>query len=346
MAFFPNRVIGANRKDESRDVPGNDEIINARDFNSHDEEIRAVEAFIGTAQSTDQATLVGRMSSIVAQVAKLSGQVSSFGIPSYGPDAVVDPVSGGTHTTIHAALTALPVTGGWIHLRPGVHKVHDPVVLYGVSASGKSVLITGSGESTLVEVGKNTTGFLHKLPTTLILADMIIGAVSGSISSIGIDVNEGSGRLAMSNVRVKGMQNGVLIRGVGCSGYLNGCTFDDSTLISVKLDSESSSLAMDGCRIRGQGAGTGISLLEGTLLVSSLHVNNVSVGVIVQSTSNKICIVDLSGVVSSCSACIQLSGVKTFAGLRGIMFDNTINTVQNSTSGSSVVKNDTISGTS
>lgn len=47
MAYFPEQIMPANVKDESQDVRGNPFVITAADHNKIDEEIRAVEAYIG-----------------------------------------------------------------------------------------------------------------------------------------------------------------------------------------------------------------------------------------------------------------------------------------------------------
>jgi len=47
MAYFPEQIMPANIKDESQDVRGNPYVITAADNNKLDEEIRAVEAYIG-----------------------------------------------------------------------------------------------------------------------------------------------------------------------------------------------------------------------------------------------------------------------------------------------------------
>jgi hypothetical protein len=47
MAYFPEQIMPANIKDESQDVRGNAYVITAADHNKIDEEIRAVEAYIG-----------------------------------------------------------------------------------------------------------------------------------------------------------------------------------------------------------------------------------------------------------------------------------------------------------
>jgi len=47
MPYFPEQIMPANIKDESQDVRGNPHVINASDHNKIDEEIRAIETYIG-----------------------------------------------------------------------------------------------------------------------------------------------------------------------------------------------------------------------------------------------------------------------------------------------------------
>jgi len=52
MAYFPEQIMPSNLKDESQDVRGNPHVIGASDHNKIDEEIRAIETYIGVKPSS------------------------------------------------------------------------------------------------------------------------------------------------------------------------------------------------------------------------------------------------------------------------------------------------------
>jgi len=48
MPYYPESLMPEQKKDKTEDVPGNPFVINAEDVNKHDDEIRAIESFLGT----------------------------------------------------------------------------------------------------------------------------------------------------------------------------------------------------------------------------------------------------------------------------------------------------------
>jgi len=67
---------------------------------------------------------------------------------------VVDPGGEGDHTTIAAAVSALPAGGGHIYLREGTHTLTSTIAM-----PNKSVVIRGSGKGSLVVLPTGSVGF-------------------------------------------------------------------------------------------------------------------------------------------------------------------------------------------
>lgn len=349
MSTYPSRVAGANIQDETNDVPGNDQIVNARDYNIHDREIRAIEEFIGTSSDTSNSTVVGKVYKLQTSVNQLSQKVDALNNKPYGPDAIVDSLGDGTHTSIQSALADLPATGGWIHVHPGLFILSDPVSFYG-DASGKSVLITGCGNATMLEVAKNTTGFIHKLPSTMIVSNLDMSVSSGSTSSNGFDMKDSSGVLVLDNVNMTGMQKAITVQGVGCRLFVKNSMINGSTISSIDIDSATSSSYISNCRINhtatnGTNVGTGILFKEGNLYLSSVEIISAVTGISITSSSSpaKNSFANMLGLsVSYCTTPISVSGPGIFAYIQTILQNNTTNTITDTTSAPSVVHSDVI----
>lgn len=75
MAYFPESIMPPRLKDESQDFNSSPFVINARDVNKHDEEIRAIQKFIGVATPP---TMVNGFSGMGADVVGGFSSFSSF----------------------------------------------------------------------------------------------------------------------------------------------------------------------------------------------------------------------------------------------------------------------------
>lgn len=119
MAYFPESLLPSNIKQTSSDVGGNQFIVSASDYNRHDEEIRAIEKFIGTQDSANGCSLIESLKSAAQRLQDLrdgiilttSGVVSVKDASVGGTDGIV-PFPTSWTTTLSSGISAsttLPV---------------------------------------------------------------------------------------------------------------------------------------------------------------------------------------------------------------------------------------------
>lgn len=109
MPYFPDSIMPPHTKDESKDVKGLPHVVSASDYNKHDEEIRAIEAFIGPISP-----------SIPLPGFSCNGQVS--GCSGVGPPCVTDSYT--VAKALKSILDALESLSDSVHIHSGIVKAY------------------------------------------------------------------------------------------------------------------------------------------------------------------------------------------------------------------------------
>jgi hypothetical protein len=121
MAYFPEQIMPANIKDESQDVRGNPHVIGASDHNKIEEEIRAIELYLGVKPSSYSVGFSGQGCGL-ASFSAHSGY-------AYAPPVAASAVGSNNLDLLEYVSTTLnTLKDETIMVTSGVIAVADPIV--------------------------------------------------------------------------------------------------------------------------------------------------------------------------------------------------------------------------
>jgi hypothetical protein len=131
----------------------------------------------------------------------------------YGPTRIVSLIAGeGTDLTIASAIAALPAEGGYIQIKPGTYPVAATMTM-----PDKSVVIRGSGEGTIIDLGANAIS-AFTVPTGLtafrkyVFEDFrVIGTSIADQRVVTVSDALARGIVSLIRLKIEGVQQGVRV---------------------------------------------------------------------------------------------------------------------------------------
>ena len=331
MAFYPNQIVPSNQQDEVNDVPGNDQVMNARDHNVLENEVRAVEQMLGVSGSTDTGTVLGALSDIRQQLSEVLEKETT---KQQAFDFLVSPAGNGDVTRIDAALYHLPIAGGSIRLDTGTHNVGSQLEM----PVGQNVQFSGEGASTVVMVADTITGFGLIRPTTISFTDVKFQAATGSSTNIAIEINNG-GTLYLSRCIFQDFNYAIKFTGTGGQVFIDDCQFNDSLTTSVHIAVDSGVVSMNGSRITHNSQnGIGIDVTDGEVMLNTTRIDDAEFGV--RAIGDADLVISCNGShLTGCDTGMLLSGATTGTVVGNTLKDNTTANVTDSSTGTTTVAN-------
>jgi len=332
MTFYPNQIMPSNQQDETNDVPGNDQVMNARDHNVIENELRAVQQIIGVLGSSDTATVLGALSDVRQQ---LSEVLEKEPTKQQAFDFLVSPGGQGDVTRIDAALYHLPVAGGSIRLDSGTHNVGSQLEM----PVGQNVQFSGEGGSTVVLIADTITGFGLIRPTTVSFTDTTFKAASGSSTNVAIEISNG-GTLYLSRCIFQDFDYAIKFTGTGGQLYIDDCLFQDSLTTSVHVAVDGGIVSVNGTRITHNSQnGVGIDVTDGEIMLNTTRFDDAEFGV--RAIGDADLVISCNGAhVTGCDTGVLLSGATTATVVGNTLKSNTTaNVTDNSTGTTTVASN-------
>lgn len=334
MSYFPASIVPADTKNETFDVPGNDSIMNARDYNRLDDEIRAIEGTIGILGSTDIGTVLGSIYDIRRQISEVMSRQPTIQKPF---DFIVSPGGGGDASRIDAVINKLPVAGGTIRLDSGNHNVASKIDM----PVGQNVSFVGEGMSTLITIADTITGFGLIRPTSICFSDMKFKAATGSTTAVAIEINNG-GTLYLTRCAFEAFEYAVKFTGTGGHVYITDCYYQDSLVASLHIAVSGGVMVVNGTRIiHNSQSGIGINATDGQVIVGSTKIDNADFGI--KAIGSADLVLNCSNaLISTCAKAALLSGAATATVVGNTLKGNTGAITNNSTGATTVANNTTL----